>query len=130
MSIELNTVFTKITVLLKNSVIREKSFDNLFYNIETGKVDYGSGYKEKCSWFEHIEDDYYLVKDDTMYIKFIDDIAHPKKGYCSARELINEDLSYGEIRTDYHSVWEIVGPDFKDFLDEIYIELKNNNTIK
>jgi len=118
MSIDSNTVFTKVTVLPKNSVIRENSFDNLFYNIETGKVAYGSGYKEKCSWFEHIESDYYLVKDDTMYIKFIDDIAHPKKGYCSACELIHEDLDYGEIRCDYPAVWEIVAPDFKDFLDE------------
>ena len=53
-----------------------------------------------------------------MYIKFIDDIAHPKKGYCGACELIHEDLDYGEIRYDYKSVWEIVAPDFKEFLDE------------
>lgn len=119
MSIDSNTVFTKVTVLPKNSVIREKSFDNIFYNIETGKVAYGSGLnKEKCSWFEHISDDYYLVKNDTMYIKFIDDVAHPEKGYCGACELIHEDLPYGEIKYDYVEVWKIIEPDFKEFLDE------------
>ena len=118
MAIDSNTVFTKVVVLPKNSVIREDKLYNLFYNIESGEVAYGSGFREKCSWFEHIEEDYYLVKSDTMYIKFIDDIAHPKKGYCGACELIQEDLDYGEMRYDYKSVWEIVAPDFKDFLDE------------
>jgi hypothetical protein len=118
MSIE--TVFAKIIVKPKNSVIKTKNCGVVFYNINTNKTEIGYKLysKEHCSWFEELNDDYLIVKEDTMYIDFIDDISHVKKGYCGTTEMLNEDYDYSGVRNDYSEVWNAVKSDFNEFLNE------------
>ena len=118
MSIE--TVLAKVIVRPKNSVIKSKHVDSLFYNIRTGKVEAGSSWikKEGCSWFSKLDDKFYVLNDDTMYIEFIDDVSNVKDGYCGTTEMLNEDLTFCGVRDEYHKVWEIVVDDFKKFFEE------------
>jgi len=121
MSIMKETVFTKVVIKPKNSVIKRKNSSIPFYNITTGKIEIGSKWYIKdqhCSWFEPLGDDYFILKEDTMYIEFLDDISHVTDNYCSTTEMICEDIDYSDIKSDYHKVWAAIGKDFKKFLEE------------
>jgi len=121
MSIMKETVFTKVIVRPKNSVIKRKNSAIPFYNITTGKVEIGSKWYIKdqhCSWFEPLGDNYFILKEDTMYIEFLDDISHVTDNYCSTTEMICDDIDYSDIKSDYHKVWSVIGKDFKKFLEE------------
>jgi len=120
MSITKETVFTKVIVKPKNSVIKRKNTSMPFYNIETGKIEIGSKWygKEHCSWFEPLGDDYFILKEDTMYIEFLDDVSHVADNYCSTVEMICEDIDYSDMRSDYSKVWSVLKEDFNKFLKE------------
>jgi hypothetical protein len=118
MSIE--TVFVKVIVKPKNSVIKSKICDRYFLNIRTNKLEIGKKFynKNKCSWFEPLDDDFFLLLDDTMYIEFMDDVSHIKDNYLSTCELMNEDYTHSGIKSDYIKVWEVVSKDFNKFLED------------
>jgi hypothetical protein len=105
----------KIVVKPKNSLMCiEDDLITAFYNIETGEV--GHSYTLP-PWVEELADDWLIFNQDTMYIKYVEDLVDPAPKTITICDCVNEEGFVDEILCEYNKIWDVVKDRFENDLN-------------